>query len=106
MPLSCSGRSNRGGQGGIFRPSSSGSMIHLRCLGSHAELGAISMQAAAVLQPPLSDRSGGRSSFPVKGTGAFQTKALSQNKRLGRKTPACGNNAMNECGKVDANWVS
>jgi hypothetical protein len=33
-------------------------------------------------------------------------KALSQNKRLGRKTPACGNNAMNECGKVDANRVS
>jgi hypothetical protein len=83
MPLSCSGRSNGGGQGGIFRPSSFGSMIHLRCLGSHAELGAISIQAAAVLpldplgcdqtvaaatwqlacrreKPPLSDRSGGR----------------------------------------------
>ena len=38
MPLSCSGRSNGGGQGGIFRPSSFGSMTHLRCSGSHAGL--------------------------------------------------------------------
>ena len=30
-------------------------------------------------------------------------KGLSQNKRLGRESPECGNNATDESGKVDAN---
>ena len=46
MPLSCSGRSNGGSQGGISGRSSFGSMIHLRCSARAPGLGAISMEAA------------------------------------------------------------
>ena len=52
MPSSCSGRSNGGGQGGIFKPSSFGSMIHLQCSGSRA-----AHQAAAAGRPILTSAS-------------------------------------------------